>query len=522
MSLRSVFGTVLAMSMLFLANNPSHAQGIESLLSPGDVIEGHADIESECSECHKSFDKGAQRGLCMVCHEDVATDVRGGEGFHGLHPEAGDAQCRTCHTEHLGRDADIVGLEENAFDHEFTDFELIGKHQQAECGDCHAEGDKRRDAPTACFDCHSEDDPHEAQMGDACGDCHSPTDWTAVDFDHDTTGWPLIGKHGEATCDSCHEDPTFQGASTDCFSCHAEDDAHDGKSGNECDKCHSPTGWDDTRFDHARDTDFPLLGGHGALSCGDCHSEDPFTDQLDTACVSCHLEDDAHEGINGDSCEECHAFDAWDQPKFDHDTDTDFVLRGSHRDVACNDCHVEPVFEASPATTCDSCHLEDEPHQGTLGTDCASCHTEVEWLDPVFFDHDLTAFPLLGKHAENDCGDCHADQAFASTDSACSACHREDDVHKGSFHERCDACHNPVAWEAWTFDHDVQTDFPLDGAHADVGCADCHRSPLENVKSIDNSCRNCHRPDDVHDGEFGFDCGRCHTADSFSEVRSLQ
>ena len=32
----------------------------------------------------------------------------------------------------------------------------------------------------------------------------------------------------------------------------------------------------------------------------------------------------------------------------------------------------------------------------------------------------------------------------------------------------CDACHNPVGWQAWTFDHDVQTDFPLTGGHADV------------------------------------------------------
>ena len=69
------------------------------------------------------------------------------------------------------------------------------------------------------------------------------------------------------------------------------------------------------------------------------------------ACVSCHLEDDAHEGINGESCEECHAFDAWDQPRFDHDTDTDFVLRGNHREVACNDCHVAPIFKTSTAET---------------------------------------------------------------------------------------------------------------------------------------------------------------------------
>ena len=175
-----------------------------------------------------------------------------------------------------------------------------------------------------------------------------------------------------------------------------------------------------------------------------------------------------------------------------------------------------------PATACHACHADKEPHEGSLGDDCAACHTEIEWQDPVFFDHGLTAFPLLGKHADKECSACHANQAFAQTDDACIACHRENDKHNGNFHERCDACHNPVDWLAWTFDHDVQTEFPLTGGHAEVACADCHRSALPRIKSIDNNCRNCHRADDVHDGEFGFDCGRCHSADSFSEVRSLQ
>jgi len=521
MRLRSILKVLLPMSIL-LANQPSTAQDLESLVMPGPVIEGHADVESECSSCHKTFDKAAQRTLCLDCHEDVASDIDNAQGFHGRHPDVGDTQCRSCHTDHLGRDADIVNLDEDAFDHQFTDFELVGKHGEAECSDCHAADTRHRDAPSACFDCHEEDDPHEKSMGEACGDCHSPLDWTDVTFDHDTTGWPLIGKHAETACDGCHDDRTFKGAPTDCYGCHAEDDAHGGKSGNECGNCHKPTDWHDTSFDHTRDTDFPLLGKHGQLTCDDCHSEDPFSDTMDMACVACHLEDDEHDGHRGESCDTCHAFEAWDQPTFDHDRGTDFMLRGGHREVACNDCHVEPIFEVSPGTTCEACHLEDEPHEGTLGTECASCHTEVSWQDPVFFDHELTDFPLLGKHAENECDACHEDKAFANTDRACIACHLEDDVHEGNFHERCAECHNPVAWDIWTFDHDVQTEFPLTGAHTAVACDECHRTPLERIKAIDNSCRNCHRADDVHDGEFGFDCGRCHTADSFSEVRSLQ
>lgn len=509
-------------TVIFSAGLSAKAQDLESLVMPGPVAEGHADIERECSSCHRTFNKSAQRGLCLDCHKEIAEDIDQRSGFHGKQPNVGDAQCSDCHVEHLGRNADIVGLDEATFDHEFTDFELTGGHLEAACGDCHAADAKRRDAPVDCFSCHQDDDVHEQTMGESCGDCHSATAWTDVEFDHDMTGWPLIGKHAETECGGCHADQTYQSTPTDCYGCHAEDDAHDGRSGTECGKCHSPTGWQDTKFDHERDTDFPLLGKHAELTCDDCHSEDPFADKLQTTCVSCHLEDDSHDGLNGDRCEDCHSSVDWKEAKFDHDTDTDFPLRGGHLQAACGDCHTEPVFEASPGTACVDCHLEDEPHEGTLGNDCAACHSEVEWEDPVFFDHDLTDFPLLGKHADNECEDCHQSKAFAGTEGTCISCHREDDVHNGNFHELCGECHNPVSWDAWIFDHDTQTDYPLVGAHAQVACAGCHRGPLENMVGSDTSCRSCHRADDVHDGEFGFDCGRCHSETSFSDVRSLQ
>ena len=61
----------------------------------------------------------------MDCHDVVADDVTGGAGFHGRHPDASTAQCKTCHSDHLGRDADVVGLNEDTFDHGMTDFERI-------------------------------------------------------------------------------------------------------------------------------------------------------------------------------------------------------------------------------------------------------------------------------------------------------------------------------------------------------------------------------------------------------------
>jgi hypothetical protein len=512
----------LAVVPAFMTTQASFAQEIETLVMPGDVISAHIDIESECSSCHKLFDKSSQRVLCLDCHEDVAADVNQEVGFHGRHAEASSAQCSSCHTEHEGRNAVLIILDEEDFDHAFTDFELLGAHQDAECSDCHERSKKHREADDQCVDCHKEDEPHQDRMGTDCGNCHQPTEWLAAEFDHDTTDYALLGKHGDAACLGCHEDRTFPSPPTACIDCHAEDDAHDGRSGNDCANCHNPSDWHDSSFDHSRDTDFELLGKHAELSCGDCHSESPFDDVMDIACVSCHLDDDEHDGHNAEQCDTCHSNSTWPETKFNHDTDTEYGLRGAHKEIACNDCHVEPIFEVELVSTCESCHAEEDPHEGSLGVLCENCHTEVTWQDPVFFDHDLTSFPLLGVHDEKECEDCHKTKVFTVVDDSCTACHEDDDPHRDNFTGRCGACHNPVAWDLWVFDHNVQTEFELSGAHIKVACNDCHRSTLRKMKAVNSSCGNCHRADDIHDNEFGFDCGRCHSADSFSEVRSLQ
>lgn len=498
------------------------AQSVELLVMPGDLITGHADLESDCSSCHISFNRAAQDGLCRDCHEDVTSDLENSNGFHGKSEKVVGERCASCHTDHEGRRFDIVNLLEDSFDHQFTDFELMGKHGEAECSGCHAPAEKYRDAPGACIDCHLEDDVHETFLGNTCATCHNPQDWLKVEFDHETTGYSLVGKHAENACTDCHADATHQNTPTTCFGCHAEDDSHGGRSGENCETCHNPSSWSDTSFDHASNTDFPLEFKHATLSCADCHSKDLFDDVMDMACASCHLEDDGHAGHRGTDCGACHASEEWSRPTFDHDLATDFLLKGSHRTVVCNDCHAEPIFEASPGTDCASCHLEDEPHEGLLGEQCNDCHSEVEWTDAPFFYHDLSNFPLLGEHANIECDDCHQTQLFADTADTCVDCHLEDDNHKGVFESDCQSCHNPVAWDLWLFNHDTQTDFELHGAHTGVACESCHRSSLASMRKTGDRCADCHLSDDIHDGEFGPGCGRCHSDSSFREVRSLQ
>ena len=517
-------GVLIAVAILLthIFGLSARAVEVEKLLMPGQVITSHADIEGQCSACHVAFEKEGQNQKCTECHEEVGRDVDQKVGFHGRFPELAESQCKSCHAEHKGRDAIVVLLDEESFDHSIADFQLLGKHQDVECGGCHDDGAKHRDAPQQCNDCHKKDDVHDGYLGQVCGDCHTPVDWTDVEFDHDTTDYPLLGKHREVQCQDCHADKTFRTTPATCFGCHEKDDAHDGRSGTNCESCHNPVNWQDTSFNHDRDTDFPLDGGHVMLACDDCHSENPFSDQLETTCISCHLDDDNHEQHFGTACNTCHVTADWPTIAFDHDADTDYPMRGAHASIACIDCHVEPVFEVALGMECYSCHQGDDVHKSEQGDQCQNCHNEAAWTDGVRFDHAFTRFPLLGKHVEAACDACHETKEFRLAETECLACHAEDDHHEDRYGNNCGLCHNPIGWDIWIFDHNAQTSFAIDGAHTAVMCDDCHRQPLEAMARVGGQCGDCHKLDDVHDGEFGPDCGRCHSSSSFREVRSVQ
>src|ERR1700746_2190932 len=81
------------------------------------------------------------------------------------------------------------------------------------------------------------------------------------------------------------------------------------------------------------------------------------------------------------------------RPDFDHLT-TGFELIGQHRDLPCESCHANAVFQGT-AKECGACHgvgtsvrATGKPTNHILSTDqCAACHTSVAWNPPVNFDH---------------------------------------------------------------------------------------------------------------------------------------
>jgi hypothetical protein len=510
---------------------PSAAQ----LLSPGPLAERHAELEGirRCTACHALGKRGIQAERCMSCHEPLASRVERGSGYHAtVSPD-----CAECHKEHLGREFDLLRLDETAFDHGATSYELRLGHRETDCRACHraahvVDQDVRTfkgehgaldhtflGLTSECSTCHQEESPHAAKLdGRACRDCHDESTWTeAPRFDHGSTAYPLTGLHARVACSGCHasdlDDTMTFGpvAFGSCATCHT--DPHAGAMDGPCASCHSARGWSALRnadlagrFDHTR-TNFPLAGAHARAQCVACHrpgtapssellhlsyrpgtARDSYPRPYADNCASCHIDRHAFPEAPGRwaGCVSCHSEDAWAPSGFGlqrHDAESRFPLAGAHAAVPCIACHADPDVGHTRFTlalageSCESCHLGDSPHDGSYdGFACERCHV-VEAFDVVSFDHDALA---------------------TSAEVECVTCHASDDPHAGQFAGRyCASCHDSDDFAIEAFDHSA-TRFLLDGAHERIPCSGCHRTeegPTGSVvryTPLPSDCTDCH------------------------------
>ena len=514
---------VAAWSLLLLAPLAA-AQNLETAIMPGQVIQGHAKLESECKNCHLRFNRSAQTGLCVDCHTDTARDISRRRGFHG---RLSEKECRACHTDHKGRSADIAPLNAATFDHKGTEFMLKGAHAspKVDCRACHAPSAKYREAKSDCNACHKKNDKHKGKLGTACADCHTENNWKQTRFDHGKTRFPLRNGHADVSCEACHKSADFKGAPLACVACHQKDDrskGHQGRFGDKCETCHADKNWRTTKFNHDRDTTYPLKGRHILARCSSCHTGFLYRDKLPTSCIACHKSDDAkrgHQGRFGEKCESCHVEKDWKSTRFDHGRDTRYPLRGKHAQAKCSACHAGILYKENLATTCVSCHQKDDKHKGQLGPKCESCHNDAGWRE-TRFDHGVTRFPLLGKHANVKCKDCHATPQYKDAKTDCYSCHRKDDKHKLRLGTLCEQCHNPRSWKQWDFDHNRRTAFVLDGKHRGLDCLACHKFPVQGRVRLAGTCVSCHEEQDFHNGAFGRLCERCHVTSTFKTIKA--
>jgi len=312
-----------------------------------------------CEACHAAGNAYVQKAptACADCHR-------------GADPHKGSlgTDCARCHTERAWK-------EPVRFDHAKTAFPLAGRHVAVACKSCHL-GATFKEAATTCAACHARNDVHQGALGDRCGDCHSDRGWKGASFDHATTRFPLVGRHAQAACKTCHLSAAYREVQRECSGCHQRDDTHAGQLGRACADCHDERAWKPApKFDHAL-APFPLLGLHARVACRECHASARFKD-AGTDCYACHAKADKHAKTLGTACAQCHNPRTWKAWDFDHDRRTRFALEGRHRAIACQACHAKPAeAHVEAPTQCYACHARQDVHEGSYGRQCQQCHLE--------------------------------------------------------------------------------------------------------------------------------------------------
>ena len=266
---------------------------------------------------------------CRRCHVPS-----GGSGPDALVLRPASARCADCHADaHAGQLASredrgaceschaVAGWKPSTFDaarHATLALPLEGPHAKAACSACH--GPTRPGLPAlpaaerlgaarvalasldaACGSCHA--DPHGGRFAaggatpvpGGCAACHDAASFRPSKVDaerHAALGFRLEGAHRTVPCIDCHESlGRSRSAGTllrtslapldltrrhdRCADCHEpfHGDAFARRAdGGACESCHDASDWRPApRFDHDRETRFPLAGAHERVPCAACH-----------------------------------------------------------------------------------------------------------------------------------------------------------------------------------------------------------------------------------------------------------
>lgn len=340
-----------------------------------------------------------------------------------------------------------------------------------------------------------------------CTSCH--------EMDPYYTAWNASG-HTEASCVSCHVDPSIEAQVTHkfvalkevynhfttqpkfpgkvtavpdsrCIACHEgtidsgiPGFSHDQHRGDRaCIDCHMDAGHKVTstalaeagilntagmqarelRVVAARGAGAANLPGHKTVSCSGCH------DLAKTGCATCH-----------DSKKKPHAVFA----------SVSATTTGSA--TSCTTCHTDASRWAfthpGPDSTCTTCHTTPAEHRAGA---CATCHTKsgTSWA----FEHPSSSAPCTSchtrpaSHSTALCTTCHktgVSWKFSHpTSTSCASCHTKP---AGHYAGTCSACHSPSVPFA-------NTRFSHPGAKAN--CANCHAKPANHYAG---ACSSCHSP----------------------------
>src|SRR3984957_1500975 len=210
---------------------------------------------------------------------------------------------------------------------------------------------------------------------------------------------------------------------------------------------------------------------------------------------------------------------------FDH-LSTGFELDGVHRDLPCEQCHLNAVFKGTPKN-CGTCHITGSVYNATPKTqthiqssnNCAACHDTISFRPDVHFDHREVMGSCVSCHngtiaqgkdpkihpqTSDACDACHTVMSWnppkavdhtqipLAVQGFCIICHNGTSAtgqNKGHLVTslECGDCHLTTTWLGANFDHTgIRT-----------GCFSCHNGTKAvgkqgNHMPTSNLCENCH------------------------------
>ena len=198
--------------------------GIEQHNRSGFKLES-AHLATPCFVCHKKEEKwdfGISGDQCTDCHKNIH------EKYMDM-KYIPNGDCKTCHS--------ISTWNKVTFNHNITDFKLIGKHTQVTCKECHFRQITDKETVQQytweiqeCTNCHT--DAHFGQFAingvTTCERCHTNNGWEAEKFNHNSARFKLDGKHKDLACALCHKSNSdinkkyvvYKFEDITCASCH--------------------------------------------------------------------------------------------------------------------------------------------------------------------------------------------------------------------------------------------------------------------------------------------------------------
>ena len=185
-----------------------------------------AHLAVPCSDCHLKNNSWSFRFndlKCIQCHNNV-------HGNSISEKFMSENNCEACHVSATWNTI--------SFEHTKTSFELLGKHANTTCRECHfVEKDDGQvihvfqGLNKSCENCHV--DIHRGQFVDNgkvnCLECHTNDNWKPTKFNHDNAKFKLDGSHKKVECAKCHtniieDDQTYVNykiGKTECAACHS-------------------------------------------------------------------------------------------------------------------------------------------------------------------------------------------------------------------------------------------------------------------------------------------------------------